>query len=168
VRIPDLNLLIYAVDERAPHHAAALPWWNATLSGSETVGLAWSVLLGFVRLTTNPRVVQAPLASDAALDYVDRWLAHSVTTVIEPTSRHAGVLRDLLGTTGTAGNLVADAHLAALAIEHGGALCSADHDFGRFRGLEWVDPLGGSAATGKGSGRGSGRPARPAGQASTD
>jgi len=141
VRIPDLNLLIYAVDRAASEHAPALRWWNATLSGSETVGLAWTVLLGFVRLTTSARVVRSPLTPEAALDYVDRWLAHPVTTVVNATARHPQVLRDLLGTAGTAGNLVADAHLAALAIEHGAVLCSADRDFGRFKGLDWTNPL---------------------------
>jgi toxin-antitoxin system PIN domain toxin len=141
VKVPDLNLLIYAVDRHAHGHAAALRWWNGLLSGSETVGFAWAVLLGFVRLTTNPRVVQSPMTSGDALDYIDRWLASPVTTVMEPTARHAAVLRELLGTTGTAANLVADAHLAALAIEHGATLCSADRDFGRFRGLSWTDPL---------------------------
>jgi toxin-antitoxin system PIN domain toxin len=145
VRIPDLNLLIYAVDRGSPDHAAAVAWWNATLSGSETVGLSWTVLLGFVRLTTSARVVRAPLTSGAALDYVDRWLGLPVTTVVDPTGRHAQVLRDLLEMTGTAGNLVADAHLAALAIEHGAELCSADRDFGRFPGLKWTNPLAANA-----------------------
>jgi toxin-antitoxin system PIN domain toxin len=141
VKVPDLNLLIYAVDETAAAHTQTLSWWNAALSGTETVGLAWAVLLGFVRLTTNPRVVQAALTPGDALDYVDRWLARDVTTVVEPTARHTSVLRDLLEPTGTAANLVADAHLAALAIEHGATLCSADRDFGRFPGLAWVNPL---------------------------
>jgi uncharacterized protein len=141
VRIPDLNLLTYAVDRTAPEHAAALRWWDATLSGSETVGLTWAVLLGFVRLTTNARVVRSPLAPEEAIDYIDRWLAHPMTTVIDPTGRHARVLRDLLSRTGTAGNLVADAHLAALAIEHGAVLCSADRDFARFGGLDWTNPI---------------------------
>jgi toxin-antitoxin system PIN domain toxin len=116
-------------------------WWNATLSGTETVGLAWTVLLGFVRLTTSARVVAAPLEAAAAIDYVDRWLARRVVTVVEPTSRHTAVLRDLLRSSGTGGNLVADAHLAALAIEHGATLCTADRDFGRFAGLDVVNPL---------------------------
>ncbi len=141
MRLPDLNLLMYAVDRSTPHHAAALAWWEDTLSGSETVGLAWTVLLGFVRLTTNARVVRSPLTPEEALDYVDRWLEHPLTTVVDPTGRHARVLRDLLGATGTGGNLVADAHLAALAIEHGAELCSADRDFGRFPGLRWSNPL---------------------------
>lgn len=141
MKVPDLNLLIYAVDRRSVAHHDAVRWWDALLSGSETVAFSWAVLLGFVRLTTNPRVVQAPLDASAALDYVDRWLEHPVTTIIEPTTRHASILRDLLGTVGTAGNLVTDAHLAALAIEHGAELCSADRDFGRFPGLRWVNPL---------------------------
>jgi toxin-antitoxin system PIN domain toxin len=132
---------MYAVDRTAPEHPTALSWWNATLSGSETVGLAWVVLLGFVRLTTHVRVVRSPLEPGAALDYIDRWLAHPITTVVEPTGRHPAVLRDLLSRAGTAGNLVSDAHLAALAIEHGAVLCSADRDFGRFAGLDWTNPL---------------------------
>ena len=141
MRIPDLNLLIYAVDRDATEHARSLRWWDATLSGSETVGLAWIVMLGFVRLTTSARVVRSPMAAEEALDYVDRWLAHPTTTVVDPTRKHAAVFRDLIADTGTAGNLVTDAHLAALAIEHGAQLCSADRDFGRFAGLDWVNPL---------------------------
>lgn len=140
-KVPDLNLLVYAVDETAATHAAARDWWNETLSGTETVGLAWAVLLGFVRLTTSPRVVQSPLTATEALEYVDRWLEQAVTAVITPTARHTAVLRDLLAPTGTGGSLVTDAHLAALAIEHGATLCSADRDFGRFPGLAWVNPL---------------------------
>ena len=134
-------LLIYAVDRTAAPHRASVSWWNGLLSGAETVGLSWTVLLGFLRLTTNPRVVRAPLTTADAFEYIDRWLDHPVTTVVEPTPRHARVMRDLLADLGTAGDLVADAHLAALAIEHGAELCSADHDFGRFPGLRWRNPL---------------------------
>ena len=143
MKVPDLNILIYAVDRQVPGHDRALRWWNGTLSGTETVGLAWVVLLGFVRLTTNPHVMRSPLSGGAALDYLDRWLAREVTTIVEPTARHTALLRDLLSDTGTGGNLVADAHLAALAIEHGAELCSADRDFGRFHGLRWLNPLAG-------------------------
>lgn len=142
MKVPDLNLLIYAIDRSSHSHAAARRWWNERLSGTETVAFSWTVLLGFVRLTTSPRIMQSPLSASEALDYVDRWLGLPITTVIDPTPRHASVLRDLLGALGTAGNLVSDAHLAALAIEHGAELCSADHDFGRFPGLRWIDPLG--------------------------
>ncbi|CAN5280933.1 type II toxin-antitoxin system VapC family toxin [soil metagenome] len=141
MKIPDLNLLIYAVDRQASLHRKARAWWEETLSGPETVGLSWSVMLGFVRLTSNPKVVRNPVTAAEALDSVDRWLNQQTTTVVEPTSRHSQVLRDLLDETGTAGNLVTDAHLAALAIEHGAVLCSADRDFGRFRGLDWINPI---------------------------
>lgn len=142
MKVPDLNLLIYAVDRSSPSHRSARHWWNDLLSGTETVGLAWTVMLGFVRLTTSPRILEKPMGPDDALGYLDRWLEHPITTIIDPTPRHASVLRDLLGPTGTAGNLVTDAHLAALAIEHGGELCTADRDFGRFAGLRWTDPIG--------------------------
>ena len=141
MKVPDLNLLIYAVDRASPAHAAALAWWNGLMSGGETVAFSWTVLLGFVRLTTNPSVVAKPLTAAQALDYVERWLAQPISTVIEPTTRHAAILRDLLSESGTAANLVTDAHLAALAIEHGAELCTADRDFGRFPGLSWVNPL---------------------------
>ncbi len=141
MKLPDLNLLIYAVDRSSPSHVVALRWWNGLLSGSQTVALSWTVLLGFLRLTTSPRIMRTPLDVAEAFDYIERWLAHPLTTVIDPTPRHASMLRDLLGPVGAAGNLVSDAHLAALAIEHGAELCSADRDFGRFPGLRWVDPL---------------------------
>lgn len=143
MKLPDLNLLIYAIDRASPQHSAALRWWNEALSGAETVALSWHVLLGFIRLTTNPRVMVEPLPPIHAIDYVERWLDHPITTVIEPTARHAAILRDLLNRLGTAANYVSDAHLAALAIEHRAELYSADHDFGRFAGLTWSDPLAG-------------------------
>lgn len=141
MKVPDLNLLIHAVDRSSPAHPPARDWWNDLMSGTETVAFSWTVLLGFIRLTTNPSVVAKPLTAGEALEYVERWLAHPNSAVIEPTTRHPAILRDLLADSGTAGNLVSDAHLAALAIEHGGELCSADRDFGRFSGLRWVNPL---------------------------
>jgi uncharacterized protein len=141
VKLPDLNLLLYAIDEGSPKHARARTWLAETLSGTEVVGLAWLVLLGFVRLSTNPVVFQRPLSSDEALDYVDGWLAQPCATVVTPTERHPTLLRELLNPLGTAGNLTSDAHLAALAIEHGAELCSSDADFSRFEGLRWRDPL---------------------------
>ena len=111
------------------------------MSGPETFALAWPVLLAFVRLTTNARVFDAPLTPDESLDLVDSWLDHPTVAVLEPTPRHASRLRELLSPLGTAGNLTTDAHLAALAMEHGAELCSADADFGRFPGLRWTNPL---------------------------
>lgn len=141
MKLLDLNLLLYAVDEASPHHDVARPWVEATLSGPETVALTWSVLLGFVRLSTRATVFEDPLEADEALDLVDGWLAQPPTTVVHPTDRHAAVLRSLVAPLGTAGNLTTDAHLAALSIEHGAELCSADADFSRFPGVRWTNPL---------------------------
>lgn len=143
MKLLDLNLLIYAVDASSPQHDLARPWFEQLLSGSETVALPWHTLLGFVRLTTRPAVLVKPLLPTDALDYVDEWLAQPCTTVVHPTEQHAARLRDLLTVVGTAGNRTSDAHLAALAIEHGATLCSADDDFGRFPGLRWQNPLHG-------------------------
>lgn len=141
MRLTDVNLLLYAVDTSSPRHRAARRWLEERLSGTETFAFAWAVLLAFVRLTTNPRVFEAPLRSAEALDLVEGWLAHPCSTVVHPTERHAVILRELLEPLGTAGNLTSDAHLAALAIEHGAELCSSDSDFSRFAGLRWQDPL---------------------------
>lgn len=141
MRIVDLNLLLYALDEQSPRHDAASAWLAATLNGRGTVGLPWVVLLGFLRLSTKGAVFARPLAPDEALDVVDGWLAQTVVTIVAPGRRHAAVLRELLGEVGAGGNLVTDAHLAALAIEHGAEICSTDADFSRFPGVRWVDPL---------------------------
>jgi uncharacterized protein len=141
VRLIDVNLLLYAVDEASPQHERARSWLEATLSGSETVALPWVALLAFVRLVTRAAVFMDPLTPDEALDFVDGWLTQPSVVVVHPTDRHAAVLRELLHPLGTAGNLTTDAHLAALAIEHGATLFSADADFSRFPGLRWVDPL---------------------------
>jgi uncharacterized protein len=141
VKLPDINLLIYAADETTIQHEQALEWIEDTLSGTETVALAWPVLTGFVRVITNPRALRDPWDAEQALEVVEGWLAQPPVTVVHPTDRHLAVLRDLLLPLGTAGNLTSDAHLAALAIEHGATLCSCDVDFSRFPGLRWVDPL---------------------------
>jgi toxin-antitoxin system PIN domain toxin len=137
----DANLLIYAVDQDAPLHAAAKSWWETTISGSETIGLSWIVILAFLRLTTRPNLFPRPLPIEAAFDLVDSWLEQPSVTVVHPGPRHARMLRDLLLPAGTGGNLTSDAHLAALALEHGAELCSSDRDFARFRQLKWRDPL---------------------------
>lgn len=141
MKVPDVNLLLYGLDQSSPNHAQVAPWLKDLLSGNEPVGLAWSVLLSVLRISTSPRIFGEPFAVQDALDVVDGWLALPSTIVIHPTERHAAMLRGLIEQVGIAGNLTADAHLAALAIEHGGEVCSADHDFGRFPGLRWMNPL---------------------------
>lgn len=141
MKLVDANLLLYATDERAPRHGAARAWLEALLSGDEPVAFAWAVLLAFLRLSTNPRVFADPLPPERAFDVIQAWLVQPCATVVHPGSRHTVLVRQLLGALGTAGNLVTDAHLAALAIEHGAELNSCDTDFARFSGLRWVDPI---------------------------
>jgi toxin-antitoxin system PIN domain toxin len=141
VKLIDANLLLYAVDESSPQHDRARGWLEAVLSGTQTVAFSWSVLLAFLRLSTRPQVFANPLTADEALDIIDGWLAQPTAVIIHPTDRHAALLRDLLRSVGTAGNLTTDAHLAALSIEHGATLCSADADFSRFVGLARQNPL---------------------------
>jgi uncharacterized protein len=142
VKLPDVNLLLYAYDSRSPRHVPARQWLEEVLSGAETVGLAWNVLLGFIRLSTRSAVVEDPYEVTEAIGLVESWIAQPCATVVDPTERHASVLRELLAPLGAGGNLTSDAHLAALAIEHGATLCSCDTDFSRFAGLRWADPLG--------------------------
>lgn len=139
--VVDVNLLIYAVDRGAPHHEEAHRWWLSALAARETIGLPWSTVLAFARLTTNPRVFTHPLTADQAFDLLEAWSTHHHVIPVEPTPRHLALVRGLLQTVGTAGNLVTDAHLAAIAIGHGATLCSADADFTRFPGLRWTNPL---------------------------
>lgn len=141
MKLIDANLLIYAANAAAPKHEAARSWLNRTMAGSETVALPWNVLLAFARITTNAKVLTSPLSAGEAISYVDGWLALPTVTTPAPTKRHSRLLLHLLEATGIGGNLVSDAHLAALTIEHGATLCSCDNDFGRFPGLNWIDPL---------------------------
>jgi toxin-antitoxin system PIN domain toxin len=141
MKLPDVNLLLYALDEASPHHGRARPWLEELLSGTEPAGFAWLVLLAFVRLSTRSQLFANPLAPTEAFDVVEGWLAQPCALVLHPTERHLAVLRGLVEPLGTAGNISTDAHLAALAIEHGGEVCSADTDFARFRGLRWTNPL---------------------------
>lgn len=142
MKLPDANVLLYALDARSRHHEAAREWLEDAMNGADTVGLSWLVLLAVIRMSTNPAVFDEPLTSNDATAVVQGWLDAPAATVVHPTPRHAEILGQILAATGTAGNLTNDAHLAALAIEHGGEVCSADHDFGRFPGLRWTNPFG--------------------------
>lgn len=137
----DANLLIYAFADSFPQHAAARAWLHDRLNGSVRVGLPWPSLLAFVRVVTNPRVFDRPADVGTAWRQVERWLSSPVAWLPPPSETHASVLGALLTATGAAGNLVPDAHLAALAIEHGLTLCTTDGDFARFGGLRWENPL---------------------------
>jgi len=138
---PDVNLLIYAYNEDAPFHAAAKAWWEGALSGGEPVGLPWVVLLGFVRLMSSPRVLLDPMTPAEALGHCRAWLERPNAHLLLPGPSHLDVLASLLEGPAIGAQLVTDAHLAALAIEHQAELCSADSDFSRFSGLRWRNPV---------------------------
>jgi uncharacterized protein len=140
VIVVDANLLIYAIDSDSPHHARAHPWLERTLSGTVPVGLPWIVILAFVRLTTRPGILYRPLPLANAIAYVDSWLEQPSVEIVAPGEHHWQIFSRLLEATGTAGNLTSDAHIAALALERGAGICSADHDFARFLGVNHVNP----------------------------
>lgn len=141
--LPDVNLILHAHNRGSASHESARTWWEALLSSPRPVGLCWTTLLGFIRLSTHRSVFREPLSASAACGEVRAWLAQPQVVLLEPGGRHASILFDLLERVGTAGNLTTDAHLAALAIEHQCELCSTDSDFSRFPGLRWSNPLAG-------------------------
>jgi uncharacterized protein len=137
----DANLLLYAVNSAAARHDAARRWLDATLSGTEEAGFAWPVILAFLRIATHPGLFPRPLSIRAATAKMDAWLEQPVARVLDPSTGHWARLSELLQQTQCAGNLIQDAHLAALAMEYGGSLCSSDADFSRFPDLNWRNPL---------------------------
>ena len=139
--IPDINLLVYAYTRRNPLHEPAGRWWEGLVNGAERIGVPWVVSTGFVRLMTHPRVVERPAAPEQAVDYVREWFRFPHITALNPGAEHLTLFRKALAAAGVGANLVTDAHIAALAIEHQAEVHSNDMDFGRFPGLRWRNPL---------------------------
>ena len=137
----DANLLIYAANRSAPEHEAARAWLDDRLNGTAAVGLPWPALLGFVRLATNPAVVRHPATAASAMGQVQQWLACPGVWIPQAGVEHAAILARLLEPSWMTSRLVPDAQLAALALEHGLTLCSADGDFAKFPGVRWENPL---------------------------
>lgn len=137
----DANVLLYAYDRTSLHHQPAREWFEASLSSSEQVGLAWMTVLAFMRISTSPRPLDHPLSIAEAASLVSAWLARPTVTLLTPGERHWGILRRLLAEGQAQGPLVMDAHLAALAIEHGATLATTDKDFTRFPGLRIINPI---------------------------
>lgn len=137
----DANILLYAVDVTAPQHDRAAAWLTQRLGGDRRVGLPWESITAFLRIATHPRTSERPLKPAEAWRFVEDWLAVDVVWTPTPTERHADVLSGLIDRYGITGNLVPDAHLAALAIEHGLEICSADTDFARFTEVRWTNPI---------------------------
>jgi toxin-antitoxin system PIN domain toxin len=142
VILVDANVLVYAHSRSFSQHEAARIWLDERLNGRTPIGLPWPSLLAFVRVMCNPRVLDRPRSPSEAWNQVEAWLDCPPAWIPLPTERHRETLGALLrGSAVPRGNLVADAHLAALAVEHGLTLCSTDGDFARFPGLRWENPL---------------------------
>jgi uncharacterized protein len=138
--LPDVNVLVHAHNADSAVHQQARRWWDGCLSGVEGVGMAWATMLGFVRITTNRKVVARPLAVPEVMQRLQDWLTLPHVHVVQPSEAHFERLRAELERLGTAGNLTTDAHLATLAMERGYILYSTDADFARFPELRWINP----------------------------
>jgi toxin-antitoxin system PIN domain toxin len=139
--LPDANLLIYAYDSASPYHDRSRAWLEGVLSSDEVVLMPWASILAFVRITTNPRAFTAPFTVEEAVAIVSEWLAQPVVRTVGPTERHWELLERMLVDGQARGPLASDAHLAALAVEHGAILHTTDRDFARFDGLRFTNPL---------------------------
>ena len=137
----DANLLIYAVNKDLPQHKQARVWWEGALSGAGDVGLPWVSLMAFLRICTNPRIFESPLSPEQTTGFIDEWFDRPNVSMVAPGPGHWAIFKSLIRQAGTAGNLTTDAHIAALALEHGCTICSADNDFKRFPGLVHINPL---------------------------
>lgn len=139
--IPDVNLLLHAYNKDFPGHSEARSWWEEAVNRRQIIGMPWVVLLGFIRIITNPRIMEHPMKADEALLVAESWVDLPNVEMIEPGPNHIAILARLIRAAGVAGNLTTDAHLAAIAIENQSTLFSSDVEFGRFEGLRWVNPL---------------------------
>lgn len=137
----DANLLLYAEDSLSAQHDAAQEWWDRQLSGTEPVALCWPVLTAFIRIGTNVRLHRRPLTLREAVERTQSWFEQPCVRLIQPTDQHWTIFQTMLRSGNAVANLVSDAHLAALAVEHNCVLHSTDADFARFRGLKWENPL---------------------------
>lgn len=139
--VPDINLLVYAYNSDAVAHTEARQWWENLLSSNDTVAIPWAVICGFVRLMTHPAVLVVPMGTAQAFKHVRSWLSLPNVQVLEPGPRHLEIFENALKQAGVGGNLVTDAHIAALALEYQAQVHSNDADFARFPGLRWHNPL---------------------------
>jgi toxin-antitoxin system PIN domain toxin len=141
VLIPDVNLLLYATIDAFPQHAKTRRWWEQAVNSGEEIGLADPAIFGFVRISTNPRLIKPPMPIEEAAGTVGTWLDRPNVIRAVPGPRSLDLALGFLRTVGTAANLTTDAQLAAIAVESGGTVCSTDSDFARFDGVRWVNPL---------------------------
>ena len=137
----DANILLYSVDEDSPFHSRARDWMSTALNGSRRVGIPWQSLWAFLRIVTNPRAQVSPLTPAEAWEHVDDWIDAPATWIPDPGRGHRDLLRSLLVGKDLRAGLVSDAVLAALCLEHGLSMVSADSDFARFPEVTWINPI---------------------------
>jgi len=141
MKIVDVNILLYSVNEDSPYHIPVKNWWKNTIDGRERIGLTWFVVIGFLRISTSSRAMPHPLNPSAAVRTIGNWLNLDNVRIVSESENHWDILRSLIEEGGIAGDLMTDGHLAALAISHGATLVSCDKDFSRFKGLRWENPF---------------------------
>lgn len=139
--VPDVNVLLHAMNADSEHHEASWSWWASAQQGPERIGLAWHVCIAYVRLMTNPRIMPDPAPVVDAIDDLRRWMASPLVDALVPGPEHLFIVERLMASAGGGGDLIPDSHLAALAFENGGTVYSQDADFARFDGVRWVNPL---------------------------
>lgn len=144
MQLVDANVLLHAANKGSRQHEQAYSWLAQALGGAETLAFTWLVALAFLRVATNRSVFERPLPPDRAIAVLEAWLAAPASVIVEPTRQHVTLLGGLLVRAGTAGNLVNDAHLAAIALEHNATVVSFDRDFGRFEGVRVKVPGAGA------------------------
>lgn len=137
----DANLLLYAEDSLSVHHKIVRPWWDEQLSGEEPVCLCWPVLSAFIRISTNPRLHLRPLTLEDAIIRIQSWIEQPCVRILNTSTEHWRIFREMLRSGNATANLVSDARLAAFAVEHNCRLYSTDRDFARFPKLKWVNPV---------------------------
>jgi hypothetical protein len=141
MKLVDVNVLLYAANQADPRHEKMSAWLEAALNGEESIGVCWHVLIGFLRISTDPRAMARPLPMTAAVVLVNDWLSHPNVQLLTESDDHWQLLRELLQTAGAFGKIVSDVHLAAIAIGNQCTLASCDGDFSRFRRLRWENPI---------------------------
>lgn len=140
--VPDVNLLIYAYDSTCPLHARCRDWWEKTIAGGDAIGIPWVVVLAFARLMTHPTLNENPMTIPQLRERVEEWLNLPQVLLLVPREATLRHMFALLEGCGAGGNLSTDALIGAHALEHGGIVHSNDHDFARFEGVRWINPLG--------------------------
>jgi toxin-antitoxin system PIN domain toxin len=137
----DANVLVYSIDRSSPHHGRCADWVRSAFTGPRRIALPWQTIGAFLRIATHPRVFSRPLSSNQAWSHIEKWLAAPNCWIPEATERTARILGDLINELDVRGNVVTDAQLAALVMEHGVPVVSADSDFARFPEIRWINPL---------------------------